>query len=143
MTDATILIVDDESGFVETMQKRLNKRNMTVHTAQSGDEAIQQLERHPDIEVMVLDVKMPGKDGLAVLQEVKQAFPLVEVIMLTGHATVPSAIEGIQLGAYDYLMKPCSFDVLTEKIHEAAALKRKHAMEAAEERAAEIAGRQA
>ncbi|ADU62025.1 MAG: response regulator [Pseudodesulfovibrio sp.] len=143
MIDATILIVDDESGFVETMEKRLTKRNMTVFTAFNGDEAIQQLEKNPGIEVMVLDVKMPGKDGLTVLQEVKQAFPLVEVIMLTGHATVPSAIEGIQLGAYDYLMKPCSFDVLTEKIKEAVELKRTHEMEAAEARATAIYKRQA
>ncbi|MUM77978.1 response regulator [Pseudodesulfovibrio sp. F-1] len=130
MSDASLLIVDDEPGFVETMRKRLAKRNMTAHTAQSGDEALRRLREFPEIEVIVLDVKMPGKDGLAVLQEIKQAFPLVEVIMLTGHATVPSALEGIQLGAYDYLMKPCSFDVLTEKINEAAALKRRRETEA-------------
>lgn len=143
MTDAIILIVDDETGFVETMEKRLTKRNMTVFKAYNGDEAIAQLNSHPEIQVIVLDVKMPGKDGLTVLKEIKDAHPLVEVIMLTGHATVPSAIEGIQNGAFDYLMKPCSFDVLTEKIREAVDLKQDHEMEAVEERVHDITHRQA
>ena len=143
MTDAIILIVDDETGFVETMEKRLTKRNMTVYKAYKGDEAIEQLTSHPDIQVVILDVKMPGKDGLTVLNEINAAHPLVEVIMLTGHATVPSAIEGIQRGAYDYLMKPCSFDILTEKIREAVDLKQEHEMEEVEARMHDITHRQA
>jgi len=143
MTDAIVLIVDDETGFVDTMEKRLTKRNMTVHKAYNGDEAIGQLNSHPDIQVVILDVKMPGRDGLAVLRDIKEARPLVEVIMLTGHATVPSAIEGIQKGAYDYLMKPCSFDILTEKIREAVDLKQEHEMEAVEARMHDITHRQA
>jgi len=143
MTDATVLLVDDEMGFVDTMSKRLQKRNMTVFKAYDGDAARRQLEKHRDIQVVVLDMKMPGKDGLAVLQEIKDAHPLVEVIMLTGHATVPTAVEGIQHGAYDYLMKPCSLDDLTGKIREAVALKQEHETEAVEERVGEIAQRMA
>jgi len=141
MTDATVLIVDDERGFVETMAKRLEKRNMTVFQAFDGDEAMVRLAEHPNIQVVILDMKMPGKDGLVVLQEIKEAYPLVEVIMLTGHATVPSAVEGIQHGAYDYLMKPCSFEDLNQKIAEAVELKSEHEEEAIVERLSDIAGR--
>ncbi|WP_207261132.1 response regulator [Desulfovibrio sp. Huiquan2017] len=141
MTDATVLIVDDERGFVETMAKRLEKRNMTVFQAFDGDEAMVQLAEYPNIQVVILDMKMPGKDGLVVLQEIKEAHPLVEVIMLTGHATVPSAVEGIQHGAYDYLMKPCSFEDLNKKIAEAVALKGEREEEAIEARVSDIAGR--
>jgi DNA-binding NtrC family response regulator len=141
MTDATVLIVDDERGFVETMAKRLEKRNMTVFQAFDGDEAMVRLAENPNIQVVILDMKMPGKDGLVVLQEIKEAYPLVEVIMLTGHATVPSAVEGIQHGAYDYLMKPCSFEDLNQKIAEAVELKSEHEEEAIEARVSDIAGR--
>jgi DNA-binding NtrC family response regulator len=141
MTDATVLIVDDERGFVETMAKRLEKRNMTVFQAFDGDEAMVRLAEHPNIQVVILDMKMPGKDGLVVLQEIKEAYPLVEVIMLTGHATVPSAVEGIQHGAFDYLMKPCSFEDLNQKIAEAVELKSEHEEEAIEARLSDIAGR--
>ena len=141
MTDATVLIVDDETGFVETMTKRLTKRNMTVFQAFNGQEALVQLGAHPGVQVVILDMKMPGKDGLEVLQDIKEQFPLVEVIMLTGHATVPTAIEGIQQGAYDYLMKPCDFTILVNKILEAVALKEEHEEEAIGERVGDIAGR--
>lgn len=141
MNQTTILIVDDEMGFVETMEKRLTKREMNVFKAYDGERAMNQLAAHPEIDIVILDMKMPGKDGLAVLQEIKQAYPLVEVIMLTGHATVPTAVEGIQHGAYDYLMKPCSFDNLSAKIKEAVDLKRKNEAEAAESRAKDIASR--
>ena len=141
MNEATVLIVDDERGFVETMAKRLEKRNMTVFQAFGGDEAMDLLAEQPSIQVVILDMKMPGKDGLVVLQEIKEAYPLVEVIMLTGHATVPSAVEGIQHGAYDYLMKPCSFEDLNQKIAEAVALKDKHEEEAVEARIENIAQR--
>ena len=141
MTDATVLIVDDERGFVETMAKRLEKRNMTVFQAFNGDEAMVRLAEHANIQVVILDMKMPGKDGLIVLQEIKEAYPLVEVIMLTGHATVPSAVEGIQHGAYDYLMKPCSFEDLNAKIMAAVNLKAEHEEEVVEARISDIAQR--
>ncbi len=143
MTDATILIVDDEVGFVETMAKRLEKRNMTVLKAFDGEQGMRLLDESPGVQVVVLDMKMPGKDGLVVLQEIKEAHPLVEVIMLTGHATVPSAVEGMQFGAFDYLMKPCDLEELTAKILDAVALKQEHETEAVEARVGDIARRMA
>jgi DNA-binding NtrC family response regulator len=83
----------------------------------------------------VLDVKMPGMDGLETLAAIKKAHPLIEVIMLTGHATVESAIEGMKHGAYDYLMKPCEVDVLMEKLNQAAVKKREHEAKILEARA--------
>ncbi|XPV75897.1 MAG: response regulator [Desulfovibrio sp.] len=141
MTDATILLVDDETAFVDTMEKRLTKRNMTVLKAYSGDEALLKLQSHPEIQVVVLDVKMPVKDGHEVLQEIKTSHPLVEVIMLTGHGTVDSAIAGIQTGAHDYLMKPCELDTLIEKIHQAVEDKNKNEQTAVNARVHDIAQR--
>jgi DNA-binding NtrC family response regulator len=126
MSIASVLFVDDEVPFVEALSKRLGKRNIKVTPAFSGRQALELLKSSSDIEVVILDVKMPGLDGIATLREVKHMRPLVEVVMLTGHATVESAIEGMKLGAYDYLMKPCEIDVLVAKVSEAAAKKRKH-----------------
>lgn len=108
-----VLLVDDEREFVEALAERLELRDFEVSTAFSGDEA---LERIGDTDVVVLDVLMPGKDGLATLHEIKRAKPLVEVIMLTGNATVESAIEGLKNGAFDYLMKPTETKDLIAKI---------------------------
>lgn len=143
MTDATILFVDDEEAFVEAMSKRLERRNMIVHKAYSGDDGLRLLAGNPGIEVVILDVKMPLKDGLTVLQEIKRDFPLVEVIMLTGHATVESAINGMQNGAFDYLMKPCSIDDLVGKIHAAMKLYHEHEDEETAARIDEITTRMA
>jgi DNA-binding NtrC family response regulator len=126
MAIAKILLVDDEVPFVETMIKRLTKREMEVIAAYNGPEALDTLKRQARIEVVILDVKMPGMDGIETLAEIKKAHPLVEVIMLTGHATVESAIEGMKRGAFDYLMKPCDIEVLVSKVAEAAAKKRRH-----------------
>ncbi len=126
MAIANILLVDDEVPFVDTMIKRLTKRNMDVLPAYGGEESLQKLAENKRVEVVVLDVKMPGMDGIETLKEIKKQFPLVEVIMLTGHATVESAIEGMKLGAFDYLMKPSDIDLLVEKVTEAAAKKRRH-----------------
>jgi DNA-binding NtrC family response regulator len=126
MAIAKILLVDDEVPFVDTMIKRLTKRNIDVLPAYGGEESLQQLAQNKRVEVVVLDVKMPGMDGIETLKEIKRQFPLVEVIMLTGHATVESAIEGMKLGAFDYLMKPSDIDLLVEKVTEAAAKKRRH-----------------
>lgn len=125
MSLATVLLVDDEVPFVETMTKRLTRRELDIITAFSGDEALGQLKAHPNIEVVILDVKMPGMDGIETLTEIKKAHPLKEVVMLTGHATVESAIDGMKKGAYDYLMKPCDIDTLVSKVTEAAARKRR------------------
>ncbi len=126
MAIAKILIVDDETSFVDAMIKRLTKRELDVLPAYSGDEALRALKDNPRIEVVILDVKMPGMDGDEALKEIKKQYPLVEVIMLTGHATVESAIKGMKMGAFDYLMKPCDIDLLVSKVEEAAAKKRRH-----------------
>ena len=121
-----VMLVDDEVPFVETMTKRLEKRNITVITAFSGQDALTTLGSHQNLDVVILDVKMPGMDGLETLKEIKKKFPLLEVVMLTGHATVESAIEGMKLGAFDYLMKPCDMEQLMGKVNEATCKKRDH-----------------
>lgn len=141
MSLAHIMLVDDEVPFVETMTKRLTKRDLEVDSAFSGDEALKLLEKKPQTEVLILDVKMPGMDGIDTLREIKRRHPLVEVIMLTGHATVETAIEGMKLGAYDYLMKPCDMDLLLKKVQEATAKKRGHEEKIVEARMKEITAR--
>jgi DNA-binding NtrC family response regulator len=143
MTIATILLVDDEVPFVETMTKRLTKREITVLTAFSGQQALSVLAEKDGVEVVILDVKMPGLDGIETLKRIRADFPLVEVIMLTGHATVESAIDGMKLGAFDYLMKPCDLDHLIEKVLEAAQRRRKHEEKIVQARIKEITARRA
>ena len=113
-----LMLVDDEERFLSTTQKLLTKKGIDVITASSGAEAIEILQ-HKHIHVAILDVKMPGMDGNETLKEIKRQFPLVEVIMLTGHATVESAIDGLKSGATDYLMKPTDIDDLIAKAGEA------------------------
>jgi len=136
---ARVLLVDDEAPFVEALAKRLDKRGVTVITALSGAEAIEKLAGDSRIDVVILDVKMPGMDGIETLTQIKGAHPLVEVIMLTGHATVESAIVGLKLGALDYLMKPCEMDLLLAKIQEAKEKKSRQEEKIAEARALNIA----
>ena len=113
---AKVLLVDDESPFVEALAKRLKLRELEVAIALSGPEALEKLEQNSTTDVVVLDVKMPGMDGIETLKAIKARYPLIEVIMLTGHATVESAIDGMKVGALDYLMKPCDMDVLMAKV---------------------------
>lgn len=143
MSLANLLLVDDEVPFVETMTKRLNRRDLEVIPAYSGDEALKKLKEHAEVEVVILDVKMPGMDGIETLREIKRQFPLVEVIMLTGHATVESAIEGLKMGAFDYLMKPSEIETLVSKVTEAAAKKRQHEEKIMQARVKEITKRRA
>jgi DNA-binding NtrC family response regulator len=143
MTIATIMLVDDEVPFVEAMTKRLTRRDLAVDQAFSGKEALDKLIAGSQTEVVILDVKMPGMDGIEALQAIKSKVPLVEVIMLTGHATVESAIEGMRLGAFDYLMKPCDMDHLIDKVKEAAARKRQHEEKIINARIKEITARRA
>ncbi|MDZ7698013.1 MAG: response regulator [Deltaproteobacteria bacterium] len=118
MSEIRVLLVDDELDFLETLAKRLKKRNVDVSCVTSGEAAIEQL-KDQTVDVVVLDVKMPGMDGLEVLREIKKAYPLTEVIMLTGHASIEVAIEGMELGAFDYLMKPMEIDALLYKVQDA------------------------
>lgn len=143
MSIATILLVDDEAAYAETMTKRLTKRDFNVTAVFDGSSAMTRLEENPSVEVVILDVKMPGMDGIDVLTAIKARFPLVEVIMLTGHATVESAIEGMKLGAFDYLMKPCDLDTLIEKVAQAADKKRRHEEKIIEAKIKEITHRRA
>ncbi len=113
-----VLIVDDELDFLETIVKRIRARNVEVSGVESGYLALEALDSSsPD--VIILDVKMPGMDGIETLREIKKRKPLTEVIMLTGHASVESGIQGMQLGAFDYLMKPIALDELLEKVRQA------------------------
>jgi two-component system, NtrC family, sensor kinase len=118
--DTAILLVDDETRFLSTTQKLLERKGYRVATASSGTEALDKLERIY-VQVVILDVKMPGLDGIATLKEIKHRFPLIEVVMLTGHGTIESAVEGVKLGASDYLVKPADIDLIAEKIEDALA----------------------
>ena len=118
--DIVILLVDDEERFLRTLSRRLVERNMTVLTARSGMEALETVRQTP-VSVVVLDIRMPGLDGLETLAELRKLRPGLQVILLTGHASIDAATDGVRLGAYDYLLKPCDVDQLLDKIQ--AALK--------------------
>ncbi len=137
----SVLLVDDEAPFVETLAKRIAKRELKVDTALNGPEALEKLAQGgaSTIDVVILDVKMPGMDGLETLEVIKRTHPNIEVIMLTGHATVENAIEGMKGGAYDYLMKPCEMDLLMLKIDSAVSKKREHEEKILEAKAQMIA----
>ena len=117
-----VLLVDDEAEFLEFLKSRLENRQLTVFAAANGLDALKTMDQQR-IDVVILDVKMPGIGGLEVLRKTKQKHPLVEVILLSGHATVQSAIDGLHLGAFDYVTKPCDISVLQEKINAAYARK--------------------
>ena len=114
-----ILVVDDEEKFVDYLFKRLINRGYDVVISLNGEDAIEKVKSY-NFDVVVLDVLMPGIDGIDTLREIKKIKPLTEVIMLTGHASVESGIEGMKLGAYDYLMKPCETEELVSKINKAS-----------------------
>lgn len=121
-----VLLVDDETAFLETLSKRLAKRGLRTAAAADGPTALALLDRDPEVDVVILDVKLPGLDGIEVLRQIKAGHPLTEVIMLTGHATMESAVDGMRLGAYDFLLKPCEMDDLLAKVFEAFARRRRH-----------------
>jgi DNA-binding NtrC family response regulator len=117
-TPSRILLVDDEKDFVEMLTLRLQEIDEEVLQAYSGLECLEKL-KETEIDVVILDVKMPGMDGIETLQEIKKRYPLVEVIMLTGHGTIETAVQGMKLGAYDFLIKPADFEDLTTKLNKA------------------------
>ena len=121
-----VLIVDDEKDFVEIFSLRLSSQGENVSTAYSGREALSVLETTA-VDVVILDIRMPGMDGIQVLKQIKTLYPLVEVILLTGHGSTETAVEGMKLEAFDYLMKPADFKDIQEKL--GAALKRKDEQE--------------
>ncbi len=125
-TPSRILLVDDEKDFVEMLMLRLEEIGEKVVPAYSGLEGLEKLNQM-EFDVVILDIKMPGMDGIETLREIKKRYPLVEVIMLTGHGTIESAVEGMKLGAFDFLFKPADFDDLTDKVNKARM--RKHDQE--------------
>lgn len=121
-----VLIVDDEEDFLETLTKRLNKRQVDASGVRSGEAALELLKEKA-FDVVILDIKMPGgMDGIETLREIKKIQPLAEVILLTGHASVETSIEGMKLGAFDYLLKPIKLDDLLVKIAQAIEKKDTH-----------------
>lgn len=121
-----VLLVDDEEDFLSTLVKRLKKRSLDVLAARNGAMALDIIATEP-VDVVVLDFKMPDMDGLETLKQIKRVRPSAEVIMLTGHADVEVALDGMEMGAFDYLLKPADIDELVYKIQDA--YKRKHCRE--------------
>ena len=121
-----ILVVDDEADFLETIVVRLKKRKLDATGVASGEAAIELLKNQL-FDVILLDVKMPGGiDGIEALREIKKIQPLAEVVMLTGHASMETSIEGMKQGAFDYLLKPMKLENLLEKMTEAFENKSRH-----------------
>ncbi|RJQ66516.1 MAG: response regulator [Desulfobacteraceae bacterium] len=122
----SILVVDDEVDFLDTITKRLQKRNINTSGVTSAEEALKLMDKRL-FDVVVLDIKMPGgMDGIEALREMKRKAPLTEVILLTGHASVETSIEGMKLGAFDYLLKPVKFEDFMVKLGEAFEKKDQH-----------------
>lgn len=113
-----VLFVDDDVDYLKMLMKRMKERNISVFGRNSGEEALELLKRDP-VDIVVMEVRMPGIDGIQTLREIKKVDLLVEVILLTGHASLEVAKEGMDLGAFDYLMKPIDFDELLYKIQDA------------------------
>jgi DNA-binding NtrC family response regulator len=115
MIGSKVLLVDDEIVFTQNMSKLLGSRGYRVTAVNSGDNAIKALEKEK-FDVVVLDLKMPGMDGITTLKEIKKLDLFTETLILTGHGSIDTALEAIKLGAYDYLTKPCEIDELVAKI---------------------------
>ncbi len=118
------LLVDDEKKFIETMAQRLQRRGFKANCVFSGSEALNFLKKNDSVDVVILDLKMPGSDGIKTVEIIKKNHPLIEVIILTGHATVPSAVETLKFGAFDYLTKPCDLIDLIFKAKQAFSRKK-------------------
>jgi DNA-binding response OmpR family regulator len=120
-----LLVVDDEEDFLSSIVMRIELRGIEVTGVRSGPEALGYLEEHPDqIDVVLLDIKMPGMDGLEVLRRIKQTYSDIEVIVVTGHASQEFSRVGRELGAFDYLIKPIRLDAILKRIE--AAFRHKH-----------------
>ena len=130
MKNMKVLLVDDEEEFVKALAERLKMRDLRSDTVLDGEEALSFVEdQEPD--VMVLDLKMPGIDGMEVLRQVRKAYPKIQVIILTGHGTEKHEEEAKRLGAFDYLEKPVNLDVLVKKMKAAYRRKMEDTMVAA------------
>lgn len=118
MEGVSILLVDDEIEFVETLSKRLMKRGFHAAFVTSAGDALEKIKKE-QFDVALIDVRMPEMDGITLLGEIKKIKPLIEVLLLTGYASVQSGIEGMKKGAFDYIMKPADIDELVKKIRDA------------------------
>jgi len=118
MEQMRIMLVDDEERLLSTTKKLFEKIGIDVLTATSGKDALELLNTE-EVHVIFLDIKMPGMDGMEILQRVKKDYPLIEVVILTGHATMETAVEGLKLGALDFLIKPVSMKDILGKVEEA------------------------
>ncbi len=125
MSSMHFLLIDDEGVFIETIAERLRLKGFVVDCALSGNEAFSQLEKDDTIDIVVLDINMPDLDGMGILERLKAKHPLIEVIMLTGHASIQSAVKALKFGAFDYLLKPCDLNDLLSKANTAFSRKRK------------------
>ncbi|MBL0731282.1 MAG: response regulator [Desulfosarcina sp.] len=126
MNTFRVLAIDDEVDFLETIVNRLKKRKLDAVGVTSGEEALKLLDEQL-FDVILLDIKMPGGiDGIEALREIKKIQPIAEVILLTGHASVETSIEGMRLGAFDYLLKPVRFEDLLQKMASAFEKKDSH-----------------
>lgn len=121
----TVLLVDDEKEFVETLAQRLASRNYRVAWALSGPEALCCLAESKTFDVVLLDLELPGLDGLQILTRIKTDQPLVEIVLLTAHTSTATAVKAMRFGAFDYVVKPCDLDALAEKLEAAAERKRR------------------
>jgi DNA-binding NtrC family response regulator len=127
--DIKVLVVDDEVAFANTLAQRLKMRDLKVGTAYNGEQALTKLKsEEPD--VIVLDLKMPGMHGMEVLQEIKKAYPDIQVIVLTGHGTDKDEEEAKKLGGFDFLKKPADIEHLEHKIRQAFQVKLEKTMSA-------------
>jgi two-component system OmpR family response regulator len=125
MENLKVLVVDDEADFLETIVMRLRRRKIDATGVDGGKKALEIVENER-FDVVVLDVLMPGMDGIETLKLLKKKKPFIEVIILTGHGSVESGLQGMQFGAFDYIMKPADLDELLEKIQQAYERKRIH-----------------
>jgi DNA-binding NtrC family response regulator len=125
MCYSKLLLVDDEQAFLSVMQKRLSRRGIDVTAVNSGEEALTKIAETRDFDMVILDVQMPGLDGIQVLKEIMKVSPQIQVIVLTAHPSFEAAIEATNLGAFAYLIKPCDFEELVTKVLQAAARKRR------------------
>lgn len=119
MVDLKVLLVDDEQEFLEPMAARLARRSISCTTAQSGEEALRYIHKEC-FDCAVVDVRMPSMNGLELLRTIRKSFPMLPVVLLTGHASVELGIQGMELGAFEYLMKPVELDELLDTIRRAA-----------------------
>ena len=118
MSNLKLLVVDDEEEFLERLVERMTRRGIDATGVTTGEDALETVENH-SVDVVLLDVRLPGMDGVQVLQRVKKRHPFVEVIMFTGYADAKTAVRVMELGAFDYLLKPVPFDDLLYRIQDA------------------------